>query len=63
VQRKRVLPLWATRGGVVIGIGLVALLGYTANLGGQIRHSEIRSAGAASSTAGGVTGAQEKGDD
>jgi MFS family permease len=42
VQRKRVLPPWVARGGVVVGIGVVALMGYTANLGGQIRHTEIR---------------------
>lgn len=42
VQRKRMLPAWAVRGGVVVGVGVVALMGYTANLGGQIRHTEIR---------------------
>jgi hypothetical protein len=45
--RKQTLPrsLVATFLAVTIGIG--GLMAWTANLGGQIRHSEIRSAGTA----------------
>lgn len=54
VQRKRVLPAWVARGGVVVAAGVVALMGYTANLGGQIRHTEIRGAAAANGAANGA---------
>jgi hypothetical protein len=43
----------------VVGSALVA---YTANLGGQIRHTEIR-AGASPTAPPGTTGAETKGDD
>ena len=45
VNRSREMPRWILRGGLVIGLGVVALVGYTANLGGQIRHTEIRPGG------------------
>jgi uncharacterized membrane protein len=58
VQRKRTLPSWAVRGGLVVGVGVVALMGYTANLGGQIRHTEIR--GSTASANGTPSAAAEK---
>jgi hypothetical protein len=47
VFRNRALPRWITSIGLVATIGAGAMMGFTANLGGQIRHTEIR-AGAAS---------------
>ena len=38
------MPRWVAVSGVLGTIVLGALMGWTANLGGQIRHSEIRSA-------------------
>jgi uncharacterized membrane protein len=40
--RRRELPRWLTEAGLAAAIGLAALMGYTANLGGQVRHTEIR---------------------
>jgi len=62
VQRKRVLPAWVARGGVVVGLGVVALMGYTANLGGQIRHTEIRGSTPAVNGAQGATVEKENGE-
>ena len=44
VFRKRALPRWFT--GVALVVVLVAggMMGWAANLGGQIRHTELRSA-------------------
>lgn len=44
VFRRRALPRWAAPVAVVGSLGVSALMGYTANLGGQIRHTQIRSA-------------------
>ena len=43
---------------LVVGVGIVALMGYTANLGGQIRHTEIR--GSAPAANGAPSAAVEK---
>lgn len=40
--RRRAIPRWLTTLGLVCSLGATALMGYTANLGGQIRHTEIR---------------------
>ena len=42
VYRRRALPRWLTMLGLVSALGASAMMAYTANLGGQIRHSEIR---------------------
>lgn len=44
IFRKRTVPRWVGAAGFAGTIVLSGLMGWTANLGGQIRHSEIRSA-------------------
>lgn len=44
IFRKRRVPGWVAVSGFVGTVVLSALMGWTANLGGQIRHTEIRSA-------------------
>jgi uncharacterized membrane protein len=46
MYRRRVLPRGVVVTALVIAIGVNGVMGYTANLGGQIRHTEIRSGGA-----------------
>ncbi len=41
------LPRWVTSSALVLTLGAAGLMGWTANLGGQIRHTEIRSGAAA----------------
>lgn len=55
--RGRVLPRWLSLLVLVAAVGASGLMAYTANLGGQIRHTEIRSGSAA--TANGNTSAGE----
>jgi hypothetical protein len=45
--RRRVLPRWFIASSLLVGLTISSLMAATANLGGQIRHSEIR-AGAVS---------------
>jgi hypothetical protein len=40
--RRRLLPRWVGAAGFALALGVGGLMGYTANLGGQIRHTEIR---------------------
>jgi hypothetical protein len=42
--RRRLLPRWVGVAGLGGALLVSVLLGWTANIGGQIRHSEIRSA-------------------
>lgn len=44
IFRKRRVPRWVGAAGFAGTVVLSALMGWTANLGGQIRHTEIRSA-------------------
>jgi uncharacterized membrane protein len=44
IFRKRPVPRWVVAAGLAGTVVLSALMGWTANLGGQIRHSEIQSA-------------------
>jgi uncharacterized membrane protein len=46
--RKRELPRGVAGAALFVAVGVTAVMAYTANLGGQIRHTEIRAA--ASST-------------
>ena len=46
VFRKRPLARWATPVALALSLGAAGAMGYAANLGGQIRHTEIRTAGA-----------------
>ncbi len=43
--RRRGVPTWVVAGLLVVTGVTAGLLGWTANLGGQIRHPEIRAAG------------------
>lgn len=43
--RKRVLPRWVAAAALVMSLTIGGLMAATANLGGQIRHSEIRPGG------------------
>lgn len=43
VFRRKPFPRWLTITGLVLAIGASGLMGYTALLGGQVRHTEIRS--------------------
>lgn len=47
--RRRVLPRWVAAAGLATGLTIGGLLTATANVGGQIRHSEIRPDAAAAS--------------
>ena len=44
IFRKRQVPRWVGAAGFAGTVVLSTLMGWTANLGGQIRHTEIRSA-------------------
>ena len=44
VIRKRPLARWVTPVALVVSLGTAGVMGYTANLGGQIRHTELRTA-------------------
>lgn len=50
--RKRELPRGVAGAALFLALGVTGVMAYTANLGGQIRHTEIRT------TAAGSTGAQ-----
>jgi hypothetical protein len=45
VFRSRALARWVVPTAVVLALGATATMGYAANLGGQIRHTEIRAGG------------------
>jgi uncharacterized membrane protein len=48
VFRSRALARWVVPTAFVLALGETAIMGYAANLGGQIRHTEIRAAAVAS---------------
>jgi uncharacterized membrane protein len=43
VFRKKSLPRWVALGSLAISLVTGALMGYTGMLGGQVRHTEVRS--------------------
>lgn len=47
--RNRDLPRGVAGATLVLALGATGVMAYTANLGGQIRHTEIRAAGSGSS--------------
>lgn len=49
IYRRRTLPRWVTLLGFAAALVASSTMAYTANLGGQIRHTEIRSGAALSS--------------
>jgi uncharacterized membrane protein len=53
VFRKKSLPRWVTLGAFVTSLVAGTLMGYTGMLGGQVRHTEVRSSAASP-----VTGSQ-----
>lgn len=56
IYRRRALPRWLTTLGLLCTVGAAALMGHTANLGGQIRHTEIRTGNALSGPAAAIGG-------
>lgn len=40
--RRRALPRWVISAGLAASVAVGALMGYTAYLGGQVRHTEVR---------------------
>ena len=50
VYRQRAIPRRVTVIGVVATLAAMGVVGYAANLGGQIRHTEIRAGAAAGVT-------------
>ena len=52
--RRRALPRWTEAVGLALAIGVGGLMGYTAYLGGQVRHTEIRAGAAATAPDGGA---------
>lgn len=63
--RRRPMPRWVA-GAAFVGMAAIAgLMGWTANLGGQIRHTEITAGGAAAvaDREGGGEGGEREGDD
>jgi uncharacterized membrane protein len=47
VFRKKELPRWTMLGTFALSICAAGLMGYTALLGGQVRHTEVRASSAA----------------
>lgn len=57
-RRLATLPRWFTSSSLVLALVAAVMMGWTANLGGQIRHSEIR---AGAPAAGGAGEREERG--
>lgn len=50
-RRSRPMPRWFAPASLMAGIVAAGLMAWTANLGGQIRHTEIRSGASAAASA------------
>jgi hypothetical protein len=60
VVRRRPLPRWLAATGLIASVAVAGLMGYTANLGGQVRHTEIRAGAAASDAPASSPGAEDR---
>jgi len=60
--RRRTLPRWVTASGLAAALGAGGLMGYTAYLGGQVRHTEVRPGSIAATQSGGVRPSAEHGE-
>lgn len=60
--RRTPLPRWVMTVVLVAAIGSASIMGYTANLGGQIRHTEIRGGDVAGTAAPAPAGAAHDSD-
>lgn len=56
-RRLATLPRWFTSSALVLALATAGMMGWTANLGGQIRHTEIR---AGAPAGGGERGGEER---
>jgi hypothetical protein len=52
LYRRRTVPRWLSMLVLVCAVGSSAFMGYTAYLGGQIRHTELRSSSGSLGTGG-----------
>ncbi len=59
-RRRTVLPIWLMTVALLLTSASVGLMARTANLGGEIRHTEIRAASGSTLPAGDSGGQQEK---
>lgn len=59
VFRRRPLARWVPSLTLALALGATALMGYAANLGGQVRHTEIRAGGEAITTGSQAAGENE----
>jgi len=63
VFRRTAIPRRLVVSGLVVALLIIGLMGYTANLGGQIRHTEIRSAAVPSAAASAARSEGERDED
>lgn len=59
-RRLAAVPRWFTSSSLVLALATAGLMGWTANLGGQIRHTEIRAGAPAGDGGGGENREREE---
>jgi hypothetical protein len=59
-RKPRVAPAWYGRGVLLLALLMGGVMAWTANLGGQIRHSEIRPGAAAAAGGNGASAARDQ---